>query len=117
MATVNIDFHELSVFQAHLGEISEQAKIRSQVAVKKTTLDIQRVAQIKVAVDTGFLRGSIGSDFSDSGLSAEIGPTADYGIWVELGTSVMPAQPYLTPAFDQKIGQLDRAAAQIAEMT
>jgi HK97 gp10 family phage protein len=34
-------------------------------------------------------------------LTAEVGPTAEYGAFVEYGTSRMRAQPYMTPASEQ----------------
>jgi hypothetical protein len=41
---------------------------------------------------------------------AEIGPTASYGIYVELGTSRMRPQPYLGPATEKHAPAFYRAA-------
>jgi hypothetical protein len=74
--------------------------------VRKSAFDIQHDAQGFVRVDTGFLKGTISTSFDGDGrfgkMVAEIGPTADYGIWQEIGTSVMAGQPYMAPAFDRR---------------
>lgn len=71
-----------------------------EALVRKTAFDIQADAQSVVPVDTGNLKNSIGVTMI-SRLAAEIGPTADYGIYVEYGTSTQAPQPYMTPASDR----------------
>lgn len=48
---------------------------------------------------TGTLKKSIGLEFTDGGLTAEVEPTAEYAPYVEFGTRFMEAQPYLKPAW------------------
>jgi hypothetical protein len=57
--------------------------------------------QARTPVDTGNLKSSESVDVD--GLRFEAGPTADYGEYVELGTSRMAAEPYAGPAFDQEL--------------
>lgn len=64
--------------------------------------EMQAKAQQKAPVDTGYLKRSIGIEFTDRGMSAEVEPKADYGAYVELGTRFMEAQPYLGPAFNEQ---------------
>ena len=52
-------------------------------------------------VDTGFLRSSIGVDLDMAAASAVIGPTAEYGAFVEFGTSRMAPAAYMGPALDR----------------
>ena len=47
-------------------------------------------------------------------MTAEIGPTAEYGLYQEFGTSVMAAQPFMGPAFDRRVAGYAAALAQIA---
>lgn len=91
---------------------------RAQLVVRKTAIDIERSAKNMVPVDTGNLKGSIGhSDLRGVGrsgsLGAEIGPTANYGAFVELGTSRMAPQPYMGPAADLHAPAFEQAMQQL----
>lgn len=41
-------------------------------------------------------------EIRDSGLTAEVGPTAEYGEYVELGTRFMEAEPYCEPSLQEQ---------------
>lgn len=69
---------------------------KASVVVTKVTLDTERDAKVLAPVDTGFLRNSISSTVR--GLVGEVGPSAEYGAYVEDGTSRMAPQPYMGPA-------------------
>ena len=60
---------------------------------------LQESAQRKVPVDTGNLKRSIELEIRDSGLTAEVEPTAEYAAYVEYGTRYMNAQPYMRPSY------------------
>lgn len=82
---------------------------------------------MKAPVDTGALRASIytrigsrQSNFTpgpnsvplpepENDDTAHVGPSVEYGIYQELGTSIMSAQPYLTPA----VREVERQLAEI----
>ena len=70
--------------------------------VRHNGAEMQAKAQQKAPVDTGYLKRSIGIEFTDGGMTAEVEPTADYAPYVELGTRFMEAQPYLGPAFNEQ---------------
>lgn len=70
--------------------------------VRKNGSDMQKKAQKNAPVDTGTLQRSITLEIRDSGKTAEVEPTVDYGAYVELGTRFMTAQPYLKPAFNEQ---------------
>lgn len=64
---------------------------------------LQAKSQRNAPVDTGTLKRSIGLGIRDSGMTAEVEPTAEYAPYVEYGTRFMNAQPFVGPAFhDQK---------------
>lgn len=91
---------------------------RAQAVVRKTAVDIESTAKQIAPVDTGNLKGSIGhSDLRTVGrsgsLSVEIGPTASYGVFVELGTSRMAPQPFMGPAADRHAPGFEQAMAQL----
>lgn len=87
--------------------------------IRKGAADIQRDAKILAPVDTGNLRNSISTTITGDGrtgsMTAEIGPTASYGIYLELGTSRMAAQPFLFPATDRNEPAILAAMAQVAD--
>lgn len=92
---------ELRRLSADLTQAGEQAKQRADVAVRKTAFDIQGDAQQLAPVDTGNLRNSIIVATAPGSARAVITPTANYAIYVELGTSRMAAKPFLGPATDR----------------
>ena len=67
--------------------------------VKYRGSELQRSAMRLAPVDTGTLYRGIGLDIKDSGMTAEVEPTADYAPYVEYGTRKMSAQPFMRPAF------------------
>lgn len=93
-------------------------------SIKKAAFDVEAHAKANVPVATGFLKSSIyaelhgSSDYGNAGeppAGAELLPEiprpaddhtayvavgASYGVYVELGTVKMAAQPYLAPALD-----------------
>lgn len=112
---------EFEIVYNHLPELTvEIEKVVSEM-VRKAAFDIQALAQAQVKVVTGFLKSSIYtvtkdestySSIPDNGQgellpevdrpadkgTAYVAVGADYGIYVEMGTSKMSAQPYLIPA-------------------
>lgn len=91
---------------------------RGAAVFRRTVLAIEADAKALAPVDTGFLRGSISSTVTGDGrfgkMTAEIGPTAYYGVFQEYGTSTQPGKPFLTPAFDRQIPGYQAAVAQLA---
>ena len=77
--------------------------------------EMQAKAQQKAPVDTGYLKRSIGLEFTDGGMSAEVEPKADYGAYVELGTRKMEAQPYLKPAFEEQSKEFRKDMQKLVE--
>lgn len=92
-------------------------RTEARAAMRKTAADIQGTAQNLAPVDTGNLRNSITSDYTENAqlLRVEIGPTANYGAFVERGTSRARAQPYLRPAVERHEPALLEAFAQLSE--
>jgi HK97 gp10 family phage protein len=67
--------------------------------------DVKALAKQLAPVRTGHLRSSIYAKISE--WVAEIGAEATYALFVELGTRYMQAQPYLYPAIQEYLPQLD----------
>lgn len=94
-------------YRAAMNTGAQRVGATAAAVTRKTAADITRDAKTLAPVDTGNLRASIGSTIRGDGrmgvVRAEIGPTASYGIYVEMGTSRMAAQPFLRPATDRNL--------------
>lgn len=93
------------------GKAVSQAVKKSAVDSMNETLQACVVAARGfVAVDTGTLRSDImykPAVIRGFMIEATWGaPTVAYAIWQEIGTSKMPAHPYLRPAADREYPQL-----------
>lgn len=131
MSSEYVLYNKLPALSAALKKVVEQA-------VRKAALDIEREAKQRAPVQTGFLRNSIyavtheGSDYGQDagspprdsylldevekpkdGQTAFVAVGANYGMYVEMGTSRMSAQPYLLPAADVVRPQFAAAMSQI----
>lgn len=69
-----------------------------QQAVALTTLAVESRAKENAPVDTGRLRASIASEFSNGGLTGNVGVYVDYAVIQEIGSRFQPARPFLYPA-------------------
>lgn len=123
---------------------SMPSKTRDKMAriIQDSALNIQMQAKARCPVNKkiglgGRLRGSVRIQFYNNGLTGDIGTDVKYGPYVEFGTGQrgkssnhpelpagyvhglkagMPAQPFLTPAFEQERPQfLSRIAKEITE--
>lgn len=90
--TVKLDLGRLQALRGSLPQRTEQA-------VEAAARRIEGAAKGNAPVDTGTLRNSITVENSGTA-RRKIGPTVDYGVFVELGTKNDRPQPYLKPAFD-----------------
>lgn len=85
------------------GSALDVARKASEI-VRAAGFQAQRYARDRVPVDTGFLKSSItvghpsGRATIPMDLEVQVGPEANYGAYVEFGTSSMGARPYMTPA-------------------
>lgn len=106
---------EMARLSADLTLASVTVAAKAGTAMGKALGDIQAGAQNRSPVDTGALRNSVTSELQRNGgtLRGEVGPTVNYGAYVELGTSRMRAQPYLRPATDAVIPGYEAALGQI----
>lgn len=101
---MGFDTSELQGLERDFEKSGAKVTQLAEAIVAKTAHDIEVTEQVFAPVDTGFLKGSISTDVN--GLTAEIGPTASYGDYVDRGTknedgsTRMVAQPYVDPAVD-----------------
>lgn len=117
--TLEVDTSELRALAVEITRSTGALGAKAAAALRKTAYDIEADAKILAPVDTGNLMNSISTSITGSGsfgsMTAEIGPTAEYGGFVENGTSVHAPQPYMGPAFDRRSPGLVAAFEQIAK--
>jgi HK97 gp10 family phage protein len=74
--------------------------------VKQNGSELQRTmhdgADFTKGYATGTTKRSIGLEFKDDGLTAEVEPKTEYSPYLEYGTRFMQAQPFVRPAYNQQ---------------
>lgn len=115
MATDGSD--EFELIARNLSNASREVMPRARQAMKKALGDIGTGAKNRAPVDTGALKSSITTQTQGNRDYArgEVGPTVNYGGFVERGTSRMRAQPYLRPATDAVLPGYEAALGQITD--
>lgn len=73
-------------------------------AIRKSIFMIEREGKIRTPVDTGRLRASYITRFSS--LRGEVGPTANYSLFVHEGTRYMRGRPFLRNAIQSAEQQI-----------
>ena len=106
-------FDRIEKLQKKLKQNVRMEDVRRVVHVNGA--EMQAKVQQKAPVDTGYLKRSIGLEFTDGGMSAEVEPKADYGAYVELGTRKMEARPYLKPAFEEQSKEFRKDMQKLVE--
>ncbi|MEV6036031.1 HK97-gp10 family putative phage morphogenesis protein [Nonomuraea sp. NPDC052116] len=109
----DFDFSEVARLEVAIDNATAKTQAMVKAAVKKTGFDTVAGAQALVPVDTGNLKNSIGVDFDSDGYGFEAGATANYGGFIEWGTSKMAPQPYLGPAFERTSEEFVKAIESI----
>jgi len=81
-------------------EVKEKLANSISEAFESAATEIEIAAQTECPVDTGNLQESIRHETTNEGEehSAQVGTDVEYGLYVELGTKKMAAQPFLRPA-------------------
>jgi HK97 gp10 family phage protein len=118
---ITIDTSEVRALGSRVKNSGARIGAAGSAAMRKTALDIEADAKALAPVDTGDLQNSISTTITGDGrhgaMTAEIGPTVEYGIYQEFGTSTQPGTPFLGPAFDRRAPGFTEALAQIAEQS
>lgn len=116
--SIHIDASELNRLAADLGNLPKEALPKARTAVQRTSAAIKATGMALAPVDTGNLLNSITYETKELADAVEgvIGPTANYGHYVEFGTSRMGPHAYMGPALDRHGHELADALTQIAEL-
>lgn len=120
MGSVTFDVSELNRLAADLEGAGPRVGAQVATVVRTTGYLIQRDGQAFAPVDTGYLRSTIGVDFTGDGRSSDmeaaIGPTASYAVYLEFGTSRMAPHAFMGPALDRNTPGFVAGISQAAEL-
>lgn len=120
---------ECEVDTTVLNRILANLETNTTDAVRAVAFAVEAKAKPKTRLDTGALRSSIYTRVGlartplpevvgdpvrvelprpENNATAHVGPSVEYGIYQELGTERMSAQPYLGPAVAECVNELER---------
>jgi len=102
----------MTTWRSNIPKVKQRSHAELSKLIRSAALKIEAQAKIAAPVDTGFLQNSIQSSFPDE-LTGVVSVGAEYGIYVELGTSRAPAQPFLLPAAEQVIKEIGGELKQV----
>lgn len=109
---------------ARLNRLIDRIPGNRKTAIKAVGFRVEALAKMKAPVDFGNLRNSIYVRTSEDNPASEvateelpkppetsvyIGPSVEHGIYQELGTSIMDAQPYMLPALREVESELEQS--------
>lgn len=116
---VTLDTSQARALGSRVATAGPRIGAAGAAVLRRTASAIEADAKSLAPVDTGALRSSISASFEGDGrngsMSAEIGPTVEYGVYQEFGTSTQSGTPFMGPAFDRQAPGFAEALAQIAE--
>jgi HK97 gp10 family phage protein len=97
------------VVSNRLPQVPAQVRTLLSQEVAKAAHEIEARSKALAPVKTGLLRRSIHTVMAANGQSATVGPSVEYGAYVEFGTRRMGARPYMRPAAEQVLPQFAAA--------
>ena len=110
---VSLDVEGAEEFQTAMAQFDSGMQRHVHRRLASLAADIKASARQKVPVKTGYLRSTIYAKVRD--WVAEVGAEAAYALYVELGTRHMRARPYLYPAIQEHLPQLEAIISEAIE--
>ena len=88
----------VKVVSNRLPQLPSMVKTALNSEVAKAAHEIEAQAKVNAPVRTGTLRRSIHTVIEQGGQRAVIGPSVEYGFYVEYGSRGRAPQPFMRPA-------------------
>jgi HK97 gp10 family phage protein len=105
-----LDVDGIEEFQRAMSKLDSGMQRHVHRYLASLAAEVKAEAMRLVPVRTGYLRSKIYARIQE--WVAQIGADATYALFVELGTRHMRAQPYLWPAIQQYLLQLENIICQ-----
>jgi HK97 gp10 family phage protein len=102
---VSLNIEGVEEFQQAIQIFDSAMQRQVHEQLEKWAIEIREYARSLAPVRTGYLRSSIYAKIEE--WVAEIGAEAAYAMFVEFGTRYMQARPYLYPAIQEYLPQLE----------
>jgi HK97 gp10 family phage protein len=102
---VNVTIEGVEEFQVAMQKFDSGMQRQVHSFLLNWAKQVEMAAKGKAPVRTGYLQSSIYSTVKD--WVAEVGAEATYALFVELGTRHMRARPYLYPALQEHLPELE----------
>ena len=93
---MSIEIRGVAEMQKGLKKMATMDDVKQ--AIRVNTTEMHQKASRKVAVDTGHLRRSITTEFSDGGLTGRVYTNVEYSIYQEYGTRFQSGTPFMRPS-------------------
>jgi HK97 gp10 family phage protein len=106
--TVEVRYNKVPQLSGNLKKLAKET-------VEGAALNTEGIAKSLIPVDTGAGRNSIQAMKGETDLTWVVGVGVEYGIYLEYGTSRMPAHPFMTPAVEIVRPQFLSAMGEIVE--
>lgn len=103
---ITFEFHGIDEFLLAVESFDYNMQREVHLALLNWAGKVEELAKKLVPVRTGFLRSSIYAMIQ--GWIATVGASAPYASFVEFGTRYMQARPYLYPAIQQYLPELEQ---------
>jgi len=110
---ITCDIEGVDEFKAAMQNFDSSMQRHVYRQLASWAADVKALAKQLAPVRTGHLRSSIYAKIHD--WVAEIGAEATYALFVELGTRYMQAHPYLYPAIQEHLPELERIILEALE--
>jgi HK97 gp10 family phage protein len=107
---VSLDVDGIEEFQRAMSKLDSGMQRHVHQYLASLAAEIKAEARRLVPVRTGYLKSTIYARIQE--WVAQIGADAAYALFVELGTRHMRAQPYLWPAIQEYLPQLENTICQ-----
>jgi HK97 gp10 family phage protein len=107
---VSLDVDGIEEFQRAMSKLDSGMQGHVHQYLASLAAEIKAEARRLVPVRTGYLKSTIYARIQE--WVAQIGADAAYALFVELGTRHMRAQPYLWPAIQEYLPQLENTICQ-----
>lgn len=93
-------------YKSNLQAVLSKIKDNKNNALEEIGIDLSPKVSQKAPVDTGELRDSVGYEVGSD--EVIIGAQAKHSVYVELGTSKAPAQPFLETTVMDNVGTIEK---------